>query len=87
MSVNISAKWQVSSVILTSFRHGVTLLQLPTPSPQNEPLKSPTTLGLIDKIYCKKLKADTIMGVVKKKLLKIILLIKHVLKKMPKICI
>ena len=43
MRVNLHAKFEVSSIILTSFRHEVVL---PAP-PQNEPLKSPPGLGLI----------------------------------------
>ena len=44
MCVFLPAKFEVSSVILTSFRWGVTLP--PPPTPQNEPLKSPSRLGL-----------------------------------------
>ena len=43
MSVYLPAKFEVCSMIRTSFRQGVTLP--PTP-PQNEPLKSPPRLGL-----------------------------------------
>ena len=42
MCLYLRTKLQVSSIILTSFRQGVILL----PPPQNEPLKSPPTLGL-----------------------------------------
>ena len=44
MGVYIRAKFEVSSMILTSFRQGVIL----SPPPQNEPLKSPPRLGLKD---------------------------------------
>ena len=40
MDVYLRAKFQVSSIILTSFRRGV-ILPLPPPPSQNEPLKSP----------------------------------------------
>ena len=46
MSVYLRAKFEVSSIILTSFRQGVILP--PPPPPQNEPLKSPPRLGLIN---------------------------------------
>ena len=42
MSVYLRAKFEVSSIILTSFRHG----GIVPPPPQNEPLKSPPRLGL-----------------------------------------
>ena len=42
----LSTKFEVSSVILASFRQGV-ILPPPLPTPQNEPLKSPPRLGLI----------------------------------------
>ena len=42
MNVYLSVKFQVSSVILTTFRQGGVIL----PPPQNEPLKSPPRLGL-----------------------------------------
>ena len=46
MNVYVRAKFQVSSVTLTSFRQGVTFTP-PTPlPPQNEPLKSQLRLGL-----------------------------------------
>ena len=45
MGVYLRAKFEVSSIILTSFRQGGVILP-PTP-PQNEPLKSPPRLGLI----------------------------------------
>ena len=38
------AKFEVSSLILTSFRQGVAL---PRPAPQHEPLKNPPRLGSI----------------------------------------
>ena len=41
-----SAKFEVSSIILTSFRQGVGVNFTPSPSPQSEPLKSPPRLGL-----------------------------------------
>ena len=44
MRVYLRTKFQVSSVILTSFRQGVNLP--PTPPPQNKPLKSPPRLVL-----------------------------------------
>ena len=44
MRVYLRTKFQVSSIILTSFRQGV---NLPQPPPQNGPLKSPSRLGLI----------------------------------------
>ena len=43
MGVYLRAKFEVSSIILTSFRQGVILP--PPPIPQNEPLKSPPRLG------------------------------------------
>ena len=43
MIAYLRAKFQVSSIILTSFRQGVIP---PTPSPQNEHLKSPSKLVL-----------------------------------------
>ena len=47
MAVYLRVKFQVSSIILTSFRQGVGggVILLPPP-PQNEPLKSPLRLGL-----------------------------------------
>ena len=45
MGVYLCAKFEVSSVILTSFRHGGG--NFTSPPPQNEPLKSPPRLGLI----------------------------------------
>ena len=42
MGVYLRTKFQVSSIILMSFRQGVIL---PLPPPQNEPLKSPPRLG------------------------------------------
>ena len=46
MCVYLRAKLWVSSIIVTSFRKG---LILPLSPPQNEPLKSPPRLGLINK--------------------------------------
>ena len=49
MNVYLRATFQVSSVTLTSFRHGgggVILTPPPLPPTQNEPLKSPPRLGL-----------------------------------------
>ena len=48
MCVYLRAKFEVSSVILTSFRQGVEICTTtpPPPPPQNEPLKSPPRLGL-----------------------------------------
>ena len=40
----LRTKFQVSSIILTSFRQGVFLP--PPPSPESESLQSPATLGL-----------------------------------------
>ena len=46
MGVYLLAKFEVSSIILTGFRQGGGLFY-PSPSPpQNEPIKSPTRLGL-----------------------------------------
>ena len=42
MCVYLRTKFQVSSIILTSFRQGGVILP---PQPQNEPLKGPPTLG------------------------------------------
>ena len=47
MCVYLLTKFQVSTIILTSFRQGV-ISPLPPPSSQNEPLKSPLRLGLMD---------------------------------------
>ena len=44
MCVYLRAKFEVCSIILTSFRQGDFI---PLPPPQIEPLKSPTRLGLI----------------------------------------
>ena len=41
------AKFEVSSLILTSFRQGVALSPPNRPAPQHEPLKNPPRLGLI----------------------------------------
>ena len=46
MRVYLRAKFEVSSIILTSFRQGVILPPPPPTPPQNEPLKSPPRLGL-----------------------------------------
>ena len=46
MSVYLHTKFQVSNSILTSFRQGNS--PPPLPQTQNEPLKSPPRLGLID---------------------------------------
>ena len=45
MCVYVHTKFQVSSMILTSFRQVVILPSLTT-TPQNEPLNSPPRLGL-----------------------------------------
>ena len=48
MSVYLSDKFEVSSVILTRFRQGGVVVEaviLPLPPPQNELLKSPPRLG------------------------------------------
>ena len=44
MGVYLRAKFEASTIILTSLRHGGNLI-IPPP-PQNEPLKSPPRLGL-----------------------------------------
>ena len=44
--VYLRAKFEISSIILTSFRQGV-ILPPPPPLPQNEPLKKPPRLGLM----------------------------------------
>ena len=48
MGVYLHAKFEDSSIILTSFRQGgnFTPLPPPPPPPQNKPLKSPPKLGL-----------------------------------------
>ena len=50
MGMYLPAKFQVSSIILTSFRRGgrggIILLPPPPPPPQNEPLKIPPKLEL-----------------------------------------
>ena len=47
MGVYLHAKFEDSSIILTSFRQGVILPLSPLPPPpQNKPLKSPPKLGL-----------------------------------------
>ena len=45
MGVYLRAKFQESSIIVTSFRQGV--ISSPTP-PQNKPLKHPPRLGLME---------------------------------------
>ena len=45
MGVYLGAKFEVFSIILTGFRQGVILPPPPLP-PQQEPLKSPSRLGL-----------------------------------------
>ena len=45
MGVYLRAKFEISSVIVTSFRQGGNFTPPPT-LPQNEPLKSPPRLGL-----------------------------------------
>ena len=47
MCVYLRTEFQVSRIILTSFRQGVILTPSHPPSMQNEPLKSPPRLGLI----------------------------------------
>ena len=48
MSVYLSAKFQVSSIILTNFQRGTVVYPPPPSSPhQNEPLRSPLRLQLI----------------------------------------
>ena len=48
MGAYLRAKFEASSVILTSFRQsgGEVILPPPPPTPKNEPLKSPPRLGL-----------------------------------------
>ena len=48
MAVDLHAKFEVSSMILTSFRQRgkVVILPPPPPPPQNEPAKRPPRLGL-----------------------------------------
>ena len=53
MCVYLLTKFQVSTIILTSFRQGVISPPPPPPPPpapssQNAPLKSPLRLGLMD---------------------------------------
>ena len=45
MDVYLRAKFEVSSIILTSFRQGGNFTP-PPPPPQNKALKSPPRLGL-----------------------------------------
>ena len=47
MDVYLRAKFEVSSIILTSFRQVVILPPPPPPPPQNETIKSPPRLGLM----------------------------------------
>ena len=51
MGVYLRATFEVSSIILTSFRQGGGGVILPPP-PQNEPLKSPPRLGLRAVEFC-----------------------------------
>ena len=44
--MDLHAKFEVSSMILTSFRQGGKGVIPPPPPPQNEPAKSPSRLGL-----------------------------------------
>ena len=53
MDVYLRAKFEVSSVILTGFRRGGEGVILPSPPPQNEPLKSPPRLGLRESLVIK----------------------------------
>ena len=55
MCLYLRAKFEVSSIILTSFRQGVILLPppLPHPPPKNETIKSPPRLGLISPVHVK----------------------------------
>ena len=46
MGVYLHAEFEVSSIILTSFRQGGRGVILTPPPPQLEPLKSPPRLGL-----------------------------------------
>ena len=47
MGVYLRARFEVSSIILTSFRQGGDFIPPPSPTPlQNEPLKHPPRLGL-----------------------------------------
>ena len=46
MGVYVRDKFEVSGIILTSFRQGGGVILPPSPPPQNEPLKSPPRLGL-----------------------------------------
>ena len=46
MGVYLHAKFEVSSIVLTSFRQGGGVILPPFPPPQNELLKSPPRLGL-----------------------------------------
>ena len=52
MCAYLHDKFEVFSIILTSFRRG---LILPSPLPQNEPLKSPPRLGLNTAVFKHKL--------------------------------
>ena len=55
MGVYLRAKFEVSSIILTSFRQGEVL---PPSQPQNKPPKSPPRLGLIHFSILKKVVPD-----------------------------
>ena len=46
MDVYLQTKFEVCSIILTSFRQGGVILPPPSLPPQNEPLNSPPRLGL-----------------------------------------
>ena len=48
MGLYLHAKFEVSSIILTGFRQRGGEGNLTPPLPENEPLKSPTRLGLND---------------------------------------
>ena len=50
MGVYLRAKFEVSSMILTSFRQRVILPPPPPPTPQNRTLKSPPRSGLSDHV-------------------------------------
>ena len=55
MCVHLRANFEVSSVILTSFRQSRAVILLPFP-PQNEPLKSQPRFGLMYDLICHSLK-------------------------------
>ena len=54
MGVYLCAEFEFSSIILTGFRQGEEggRGNLTPPPPQNEPLKSPSILGLNRKLLC-----------------------------------